>query len=137
MRTVAVFKYSPAFDPDFGLVFEPIIPVAIANADGVGLMLYPYLDSGADITVLPYQFGAQLGLTPSSGKRIEFSGEGGGTVPLIVCIARLRIGKNDVIPVRVGWAQTDDASLLLGRLDVFDHFTFEFNHAQKEIRVKQ
>jgi hypothetical protein len=22
-------------------------------------------------------------------------------------------------------------------LDVFDHFTFEFNHARKEIRVKQ
>ncbi|MBI3912759.1 MAG: hypothetical protein HY327_00985 [Chloroflexi bacterium] len=136
MKTVARFPYSPGFDPDFGLVFEPIIPVVFV-LDEITLEFYPYLDSGADITVLPYRFGAELGLSAAEGIPLEFTGEGGGIVPLTIHRVGLRIGESNIVPVRVGWAQTEGASLLLGRLDVFNHFTFEFNHAKQEIRVKQ
>ncbi|MBM3127273.1 MAG: hypothetical protein FJ009_01395 [Chloroflexi bacterium] len=104
---------------------------------GNRLRLYPYLDSGADITILPYRFGAQLGLTSRGEPVIDFAGEGGGAVATIVKKVGIRIGSGVMVVARVGWAQTDAASLLLGRLDVFDHFTFEFNHLRKEIRVKQ
>ncbi|MDE3090768.1 MAG: hypothetical protein KGJ80_15440, partial [Chloroflexota bacterium] len=106
------------------------------NGD-LALRLHPYLDSGADITVLPYRFGVRLGLTRHDASPLEFSGEGGGTVPMVIRRIGLRIGTSPMVLVRVGWAQTDDVSLLLGRLDVFDHFTFEFNHTKQEIRVKQ
>ncbi len=136
MKTVSVVPYSPAVDDVFGLTFEALIPVVFVNG-AVELEFFPYLDSGADVTILPYRYGVQLGLGASDAPPINFSGEGGGSIPVTVHRVGLRIGESKTVPVRVGWAQTDDVSLLLGRLDVFNHFTFEFNHAKQEIRVKQ
>ncbi len=136
MKTIAVFHFAPAFDPDFGDVSEPMIVATLVH-QGFEMEIQPYLDSGADMTVLPLRGGKRLGLVARGERPFLFSGEGGGAVPLIVCRVGLRIGASTTVPVRVGWAQTDDVSLLLGRLDVFDHFTFEFNHARQEIRVKQ
>ncbi len=136
MKTVAVFPYSPTFDAELGVASESIATVVFSN--GVReIEIHPFLDSGADITVLPYHYGLRLGLEATGNPLLSYRGVAGGDLRLIVCRVGLRIGMGRSVFVRIGWAQTEHVDLLLGRLDVFNHFTFEFNHTKQEIRVKQ
>jgi hypothetical protein len=47
------------------------------------------------------------------------------------------IGESTVVPIRAGWLEDDNVPPILGRLDVFDHFTFEFNHERRMVIVRQ
>ncbi|MBI3537316.1 MAG: hypothetical protein HY070_07165 [Chloroflexi bacterium] len=136
MKTVATFEYLPRLDSDFGFSYETKITVTFVHK-ARRLETIAFLDSGADITVLPYRIGARLGLILSEGNKIEFATATGNRFVLSVHQIGLKIGESDFAIVRIGWAQTDEVEMLIGRLDVFNHFTFEFNHNKQEIRVKQ
>ena len=53
---------------------------------------------------------------------------------IIAAFPYLQVSKP--IPVRIGWS-SDDNVPLLGRLDVFEHYTFEFNHERRMVVVRQ
>lgn len=68
------------------------------------------IDSGADISIIPYTLGEDLGLHLDMEKRRD---------------AR--------VEARVGWALTDDVPLILGRLDIFRSFVIEFRELEGKI----
>jgi hypothetical protein len=136
MKTVAVFPYTVALDAVLGLTSESGMDVTLFYRERRA-QVNVFLDSGADISIFPYTVGVQLGFESLDGHLLEYSGVGGGRFGLAIRQVGLRIGTSRVVPIRVGWSPRDDFPMLIGRLDVFNHFTFEFNHAKQEIRVKQ
>ena len=86
-----------------------------------------YVDSGADITLLPRELGENLDLTIEDEKIQEISGVGGGSIPVIIKTIEMRIG-DYAMDARVAWSLEENVSALLGRMDVFNEAKVSFIH---------
>jgi len=89
------------------------------------------IDSGADISMIPFHFGKALGFCQESSDDIlEIRGVSGGGVSYIV--KRVNIILEDMtIPIKIAWALIEEVPLLLGRLDVFPKFKIVFDEQQE------
>ena len=115
-------------------MLKPLIPVRLAGPDSSETVLM-LLDSGADLSLIPYSVGEAIGLEPDMSRRSEIQGVGEGSVPYILSRVQISIGAT-VVPVRVGWTLTEEVPLLLGRLDVFRHFAVEFRAFENKILLE-
>lgn len=92
-----------------------------------------YVDSGADITLLPKKFGEFLGFKFKEGEEIkEIKGIGGSKVPYVVRKVSMKIGEKE-FKARVAWSLTEDVPLVLGRLDIFNKFDVLFKERNGKI----
>jgi hypothetical protein len=127
------FTFEKSYIPGLGQIFKPILRVKITGPSRSveALML---LDSGADISFIPYSIGEAIGLEIDFAKRSEVRGIGEGSVPYILANITLSIGDIE-IPVRIGWALIEEVPLLLGRLDIFQQLSIEFREFENKIIV--
>ncbi|MCP4662697.1 MAG: hypothetical protein GY856_45470 [bacterium] len=128
----------PVREEDFeelGTLLDPIIPVTITGPRRK-LKIAMLLDSGADISFIPHSIGKTIDLTLDPENRSEISGIANVSVPYILSKVTLGIGDVDV-PARIGWALTEDAPLILGRLDVFDKLAIEFRAFENKIILNE
>jgi hypothetical protein len=127
------FTFEKSYIPQLGQIFKPILRVKITGPSRSveTLML---LDSGADISFIPYSIGEAIGLEVDIANRSEVRGIGEGSVPYILANVILSIGDIE-IPARIGWALIEEVPLLLGRLDVFQQFSIEFREFENKIIV--
>jgi hypothetical protein len=96
------------------------------------------LDSGADISLIPASLGAALGLRPTKEQpSVSVRSLVTERTPLRIVELHIQIGETPPIPVRFGWTESDAVSPLLGRLDLFEHYSFEFNYHQRVVIVRQ
>ena len=90
------------------------------------------LDSGADLSLIPYSVGETIGLELDFENRSEVQGIGEGSVPYILTKIKLKIEKVE-ISARVGWALIEEVPFILGRLDLFQKFSIEFREFENKI----
>ena len=64
----------------FGTILKPIIPVRLSGPVRA-VNVFMLVDSGADLSILPYSVGETLGLQLDIGTRNEVQGIGEGAVP--------------------------------------------------------
>ncbi len=91
--------------------------------------LHPYIDSGADITMIPLSFGKLLGLSVNKSEINQIGGIR-GRVPVIYRKLSMKIG-DDKMTIVVAWALIEEVPPLLGRTDVFDKFNVVFKQTKK------
>jgi len=89
------------------------------------------IDSGADVTVVAWQFGQFLGWAPSSSEKPFPLGGISGNLPCYLRQAEMQIGEIR-FEATVMWALSDDVPNLLGREDVFDRFDIEFRQRERK-----
>ena len=107
-----------------GKIKRPVADVYLRTKKELWIEFHPYIDSGADITMLPLSFGKLIGFEIDENK-IQQIGGIRGSVPVIHTKAIMKIGEED-FTVRIAWALIEDVPPLLGRLDVFDTFKVTF-----------
>lgn len=128
------FPFEARQSRKLGQVLKPIIPVRIIGpARAVNLLML--LDSGADLSLLPYSVGETLGLKLDIATRSEVQGVGEGAVSYVLGEVDLRIGGVE-LRTRIGWALIEEVPFLLGRLDVFRELSIEFREFENKIVVK-
>ncbi len=93
------------------------------------------LDSGADLSLIPYSVGETIGLELDIENRSEVQGIGEGSVPYILNEIKLKIETVE-ISGRVGWALIEEVPFILGRLDVFQNFSIEFRQFENRILLE-
>lgn len=113
------------------VIWRPVADVWFLNTSGEWIELHPYIDSGADITLLPFSFGKLLGWK-KSGKRRERIGGIAGAIEVFNISCKVKIGGKK-FAIKAAWAQTEEVPALLGRADVFDKFDVMFRQRRKEI----
>lgn len=127
------FEYREEDSRLFGKIVRPVADIYFIDNEGNKLISFMYIDSGADITLIPRKLGESLGFTVEGGKIIEIGGIGNAKVPVIIKTASIMIGVRKV-EVRIAWALTEEVPPLLGRTDVFDLFKIIF--VQKNRRIQ-
>lgn len=116
-----------------GHLLKPIIPVRLVGP-ARSVNLFMLLDSGADLSMLPYSVGRALGFQLDMTTRSEVQGIGEGAVPYVLAEAQMYIG-DILVTARVGWALIEEMPFILGRLDVFSQLAIEFREFDNLIRI--
>lgn len=125
------FKYRNEMSPR-GRILRPVADVEIRSAGGAWIECHPYIDSGADITLIPFSMGKLLGLKMDRENIKELHGLGKQSIPVVFSKVSFRISKHE-FPVEIGWSLIEEVPPLLGRKDVFDRFEITFKQPEKVI----
>ncbi len=120
---------------NLGSILKPIIPASIIGP-GREVKAFMLLDSGADISMIPYSVGETIGLELDISTRSEVQGIGEATVPYVLGQVKIKI-ENFEIAARIGWALIEEVPFILGRLDVFKAVAIEFREFENRILLKQ
>jgi hypothetical protein len=114
-----------------GEIKRPIADISIQTRNGKWIKFRPFIDSGADISIIPHSVGQYLGFEMED-KIVEFGGVSGKHLPVIIKRIKMKIGDIEIEP-RVGWALVEGAPPLLGRLDIFDKFHITFQEEDEVV----
>lgn len=131
-----IFRYKKELSGKKGEVIKrPIADVYLLSRSGVWIEFHPYIDSGADVTLLPLSLGKLIGLTIDE-KKIEQIGGIRGSVPVIYSQEKTRIGDKQ-LSTRIAWALIEEVPPLLGRADIFDRFHVTFRQDRGTILFEE
>ncbi|MGL6074409.1 MAG: hypothetical protein ACRC8S_09645 [Fimbriiglobus sp.] len=113
---------------------RPILPIRL-TVGAVSLDVEALVDSGADVNILPYDLGLQLGLSWSQA--IGLPPVGGA---LSSSATRAALVTGEVIPfpaVRLGfvWVQANNTPVILGITNFFLEFDVSFFASQNEFTI--
>jgi len=128
------FQYKKEIDKDGASVWRPVADVWLPTSTNDWIELHPYIDSGADITLVPYSFGKLLGFKKVFARKQRIGGIG-GHIEIITVKWKIKIGEK-VMNADIGWAQSENVPALLGRQNIFDEFEILFRQKEKEILFK-
>ena len=105
----------------FGPVLRPVARIILINNE-IEVPENVYVDSGADISLIPKSVGDLLRLKITSKDLIEeIKGIGERGIPVIIKKINMKIGDR-MLETRIAWALIEEVPLLLGRIDVFNLF---------------
>ncbi|MGH9802141.1 MAG: hypothetical protein ACRD82_17400 [Blastocatellia bacterium] len=137
MAEIAQFNFTSVVN-DFGeVVLKPNLPLELSRqgriVTAVGLV-----DTGAEISVLPYSLGRQLGLIwKPSAASITLGGKLTG-LPAQPAATEVTIEGLPATYLAFAWTQSDDVPLILGQTNFFMEFDVCFYRSKEmfEVRVK-
>lgn len=113
-----------------GAIYRPVAEVYFKDLQGNELISFMYVDSGADLTLIPKSFGESLGLVAEGKDVSSIRGVGNAPVSVIIRQVWMRI-ENEEFEARVAWALSEQVPPLLGRTDVFDRFDIRFRQGKR------
>ena len=113
------FYYRKVKSPVFGEISRPFANILLQTMGGKWIQFRPIIDSGADISLIPYSVGSYIGFEMED-KIVEFGGVTGRHLPVIIKKVKIKVGEIELEP-RVGWSLIEEAPPILGRLDIFDN----------------
>jgi hypothetical protein len=112
-------------------VYRPVARVALRN-EGKTVVFFPYIDSGADVTLIPRSIGEALGLGLNKSDIEELAGIGEGKVAVVRQQVGMSVGST-TFPCEIAWALIEEVPPLLGRKGVFDRFSVEFREWERKV----
>lgn len=116
----------------FGLIYRPVAKITLIYQD-VSVPEIFYVDSGADITLVPRSIGEILAFdNPSPAEINDVKGIGGKGIPIVIREVTMVLG-DFKIQSKIGWALIEDVPLLLGREDFFTYFDVIFRKNKKVV----
>ncbi|MFQ6056310.1 MAG: hypothetical protein ACE5J3_10065 [Methanosarcinales archaeon] len=119
------FKYRKERSKIEKEVYRPVASVYIKGIDGNWYLFYPYIDSGADISLFTKTDCELLGYNLEEGNE-HLVGCISGLVRIFVHEIQMKIGE-DVFDVKVGFADSEEVPRLLGRFSIFPKFLICFD----------
>ena len=116
-------------------VARPFLPIALRYQQN-DLHPLALLDSGADVNVLPFHVGAELGVNWEEQQRIL--GLAGFTekVEARGIVLDLQIGPWPSIRMAFAWAQLEDAPIILGQVNFFQQIDVCFSRSRTQFELE-
>lgn len=124
------FHYQEEYSDKFGKILRPIALVTL-SANKKSIQATMYIDSGADVTMIPLRAGNDLGFKYDPSKIFQMSGIS-GSLPCVLEKAEITIGSRKLL-ADITWALSDKAPFLLGRKDIFRFFRITFDENKEKI----
>ena len=118
------FPYQKEQSGLFGNICRPVAEFEVATELGWTPVL-AYIDSGADITLLPMSFVTALDIHIEEEDIKDIRGIGDGKLPIVIKRVRMRLA-GKTFDTEVAIALIEDVPFLLGREGVFDQFEICF-----------
>lgn len=137
MSSVERFPYLPATNRLGEIVLRPRLPLILSH-QSISRPVVGLLDTGADVNVLPYNIGLELGAVWSEQKQVFGLSGNLATYEARGIVLTANIG--DLTPVRLAfaWSRAETVPVLLGQMNFFVAFDVCFfrSEATFDIRPK-
>jgi len=129
------FTYRKEKSGILGDILRPVAQLEIKSEKTDWFPVIMYIDSGADITLVPRNFGSllNLDLTENLG---QIRGIGEAIVPLSLQDVKLRIEKHE-IRIKIAVALINEVPYVLGRYDFFKLFKISFQEYENKVVVEK
>ncbi len=88
------------------------------------------IDSGADVSIISYENGLELGLVLEKDEHISDLGGIGGGISVVYRTLQMQIG-DYLFDTKIAWSLGKKIPEILGRVDVFDKFDIELKQAEE------
>lgn len=126
------FAYREEASGLFGKIKRPVAKITLLNKNKKVPQIF-YVDSGADITLIPRSIGQVLDLdNPSPSEIVEIKGIGERGVPIVIRTVTAQF-ETFSAKIRLGWSLIEEVPLLLGREDFFKFFDIIFSKNSRTI----
>jgi hypothetical protein len=113
------------------VIKRPVAEIYLKAQSGDWIKINPYIDSGADTTLIPFSTGSLLGLTYKEDEVIKIGGLAGSAKAVR---KKLKAKMGDVeFNLNLTWSLSENVPALLGRKDVFDKFNVTFMQSKEQI----
>lgn len=128
------FRYSTSDPSQNEFDSLPRVPLILRRqshtVEAIGLV-----DSGATVSVMPYELGLQLGATWNDSRAIIQLAGNLGNQAAIPFFAMVQVG--DLAPVQLAfaWTQSPNAPLILGQTNFFMEFDVCFYRSKMEFEI--
>jgi hypothetical protein len=109
----------------FGTIYRPIALVHLIGPRKQGFFEF-LIDSGADITSIPFDAGRYLGFRLKSNELVYSMGGIGGNIGYVIRNVEIILARRHS-EIRVAWTLSAKTPYILGQLDVFEQFRIELN----------
>lgn len=135
MRNAQRFSFTEGFDT-FGIPDAlPQIPLNLMYRDAE-IEVLALLDTGASVNVLPYSIGLQLGAVWEEQTTSVTLAGNLASVEARGLLVYAQVGNFDPVRLVFAWSQSDEAPLLLGRMNFFMEFDVCFYRSQLIFEVR-
>jgi hypothetical protein len=118
------FSYRREFSHVLGEILRPVATVQVRAFRGHWFPALMYIDSGADMTLVPSDFGKLLGVDLSKNKA-SLAGVTGAPLRVSLQSAEVKIG-SAIEKAKIAVAMRNDVPYLLGREGLFKAFKITF-----------
>lgn len=129
-----VFHYKEEEGRRQQVVKRPVADIWLQKGN-TWIEFHPYIDSGADVSLIPLSLGELLGFKVDKDE-IEEIGGIRGAVPVIYKKWPIKIGER-ILEILLAWALIEEVPPLLGRADIFEVFEVIFRQKEGEIIFKE
>lgn len=129
------FPYRRETSRIFGVIYRPVAQVLVSSNKSDWKSVLMYIDSGADISLLPKEFGNLLNLDLNQNRN-EIRGIGKETIPISLQNVWMRMESNE-IKVKVAIALINEVPYILGRYDFFKFHKIVFEEYLKRVLIKK
>ncbi len=106
--------------------------VSLRGQDGLWVQVLMYVDSAADLTLIPLKLGEALGLKYRHSEVREVKGLGRRPFPVVVKKLQMKFAGKSIY-ANVAWSLKEEVPILLGRKDVFDLFKVTIDQAKQTV----
>ena len=116
-------------------VYRPVASVYLKGCNGNWYHFYPYIDSGADISLFTKTDCELLGYNLEEGKE-HLVGGISGLLRIFVHEIPMKLSE-DVFDVKVGFADREEVPRLLGRMGIFKRYEVCFDEKDFVVRFSK
>jgi predicted aspartyl protease len=129
------FKYRKEKSGILGEILRPVAQLEIKSEKSNWFPIIMYIDSGADISLVPRNFGLLLGLNLTENLG-QIRGIGEAIVPLSLQNVKMKI-ENHEIKVKIAVALINEVPYVLGRYDFFKLFKITFQEYESKVTMEK
>ncbi|MBF2003920.1 MAG: retroviral-like aspartic protease [Chlorogloeopsis fritschii C42_A2020_084] len=129
------FQFTEGFDTFGVLDALPLLPLSMTYR-GSSVEVSALLDTGASVNVLPYSVGVQLGAIWEEQTTSVILAGNLASVEARGLVVSAQIDDFDPVRLVFAWSLSDDAPLLLGRMNFFLEFDVCFYRSQLAFEVR-
>jgi hypothetical protein len=130
------FSYSAVRTRGGTAALRPLLPLTLFHegrtVDAIGL-----LDSGADVSVMPYELGVQLGAVWETSLPVVHLSGNLAQVEARAIIVDARVGHLPVARLAFAWTRSDEVPLLLGQVNFFAELDVCFFRSEGEFEIRE
>ncbi|MDP7975202.1 MAG: aspartyl protease family protein [Thermoprotei archaeon] len=130
-----IFPYQEELSGVLGRALRPRVPLQLKTGNGTWTTISVYVDSGADITLLPRSAADILGLRLKSGNEVIMAGLSGELVRSYIHQVEAKVGNLPSFTMKVGIAEKESQVPVLGREGFFDRFRVTFDPSSKSTKL--
>jgi hypothetical protein len=135
MRSAQRFDFTEGFDA-FGIPDAlPQLPLSLKYR-GSSIEVFALLDTGSIVNILPYSIGVRLGAIWEEQTTSVILAGNLASVEARGLLVDAQVGDFDPVRLVFAWSLSDDAPLLLGRMNFFLEFDVCFYRSQLVFEVR-